>query len=176
VRVPGGTDRGHDVLKRHACPNGAGRCVMRRCMSQFVEGLRYTTGAPVSVDAFRELLVRSGLAARRPVEDSACLEGMLRHANLIVTCWSGDGLVGMARSVTDFHYCCYLSDLAVDVAHQGRGVGTTLIRMTQAALGPRGQIILLSAPGAIEYYPRIGFERHPQAWILPRGKEPGKQL
>jgi ribosomal protein S18 acetylase RimI-like enzyme len=139
-------------------------------MSLANDNLRYSTTAPVSVSEFEGVLCRSGLAARRPVEDRACLEGMLRNANLIVTCWRGTELIGIARSVTDFVYCCYLSDLAVDAACQGRGVGVTLIRMTQEALGPRGQIILLSAPAAIEYYPHLGFDHHPQAWILPRDK------
>jgi ribosomal protein S18 acetylase RimI-like enzyme len=139
-------------------------------MSLVNDPLRYSTAAPVSASEFEAVLRRSGLAARRPVEDRGCLEGMLRHANLIVTCWREAELIGIARSVTDFHYCCYLSDLAVDAAYQGRGVGVTLIRMTQEALGPRGQIILLSAPAAVEYYPHIGFDHHPQAWILPRDK------
>jgi ribosomal protein S18 acetylase RimI-like enzyme len=135
--------------------------------------LSYSTTDAVSVAEFRELLYRSGLAARRPVEDEACLEGMLRHANLIVTCRGGSLLVGIARSVTDFHYCCYLSDLAVDAAYQCQGVGRTLIQLTQERLGLRAQIILLSAPSAVEYYPRLGFERHAQAWTLPRERRVG---
>ena len=142
-------------------------------MSQANDNLSFSTSAPVSVSEFEDVLRRSGLAARRPVEDRACLEGMLRHSNLVVTCRRGEELIGIARSVTDFCYCCYLSDLAVDVAHQGRGVGTSLIRMTQEALGPRGQIILLSAPAAVHYYPRIGFDHHSQAWILPRNRGVG---
>jgi predicted N-acetyltransferase YhbS len=73
--------------------------------------------------------------------------------------------------VTDFHYCCYLSDLAVDVAHQKQGIGIRLIGLTRNALGARCHLILLSAPGAVGYYPRIGFEQHPQAWVLPSGKQ-----
>jgi ribosomal protein S18 acetylase RimI-like enzyme len=138
-------------------------------MSEPLADLRYSTTDPVTVQEFKDVLRRSGLAARRPVEDAACLEGMLRHANLTVTCWRESLLIGIARSVTDFHYCCYLSDLAVDAAHQRQGVGRRLIQLTQDRLGPRAQIILLSAPAAVEYYPRIGFERHAQAWVLPRG-------
>ena len=74
----------------------------------------------------------------------------------------------MARSVTDVNYCCYLSDLAVDLAYQKRGIGTTLIAETHKLLGPRCTVILLSAPAAVEFYPRIGLKHHPQAWILPR--------
>jgi predicted N-acetyltransferase YhbS len=95
---------------------------------------------------------------------------MLDHSNLIATAWDGRLLVGIARSVTDFHYCCYLSDLAVDAASQRRGIGRRLIQITQDALGPRCTIILLSAPAAVDYYPHLGFERHPQAWILGRAK------
>ncbi len=137
-------------------------------MSEPSVDLRYSTTDPVTVMEFKDVLRRSGLAARRPVADASCLEGMLRHATLTVTCWRASLLIGIARSVTDFHYCCYLSDLAVDAAYQRQGVGKRLIQLTQERLGPRAQIILLSAPAAVEYYPRLGFERHAQAWVLPR--------
>jgi GNAT superfamily N-acetyltransferase len=127
--------------------------------------LRYSLTDPVSVEAFRDLLVRSTLAARRPVDNRECLEGMLRHADITATCWKGETLVGIARSVTDFSYCCYLSDLAVDEAFQKQGIGKELIDLTQTQLGPLCKIILLSAPAAVDYYPHIGFTHHPQAWV-----------
>jgi ribosomal protein S18 acetylase RimI-like enzyme len=126
----------------------------------------YEINREITSGEFVDLLERSTLAQRRPVEDSGCVEGMLRHADLLITAWEDDRLVGAARSVTDFDYCCYLSDLAVDVAVQGRGVGRELIRRTREQLGPRCILILLSAPAAIGYYPRIGFTRHDSAWIL----------
>lgn len=132
--------------------------------------LRYATDAKISLEQFRDVLNRSSLGARRPVGDSPCLQGMLDHASLLVTCWSDELLVGVARSVTDFSYCCYLSDLAVDEDFQKQGIGTRLIALTQEQLGPRCSLILLSAPAAVKYYPHIGFEHHPQAWILPRAK------
>lgn len=91
---------------------------------------------------------------------------MIEHSNLIVTAWDSQLLVGIARSVTDFHFCCYLSDLAVDTAYHRQGIGRHLIHITQEALGPHCKIILLSAPAAVDYYPRLGFERHDQAWVL----------
>jgi predicted N-acetyltransferase YhbS len=100
---------------------------------------------------------------------------MIEHSNLIATAWDGALLVGIARSVTDFHFCCYLSDLAVDVAYQRQGVGKQLIQITQDALGPRCTIILLAAPAAVDYYPHLGFERHDHAWILARPKRIGAQ-
>ena len=133
------------------------------------EMLRYSLTDSVSVAAFRDVLIRSTLAERRPVDDPECLEGMLRHANVIATCWNGETLVGIARSVTDFSYCCYLSDLAVDAALQRQGIGRRLIELTQSRLGPRCKIILLAAPAAVAYYPRIGFTHHPQAWVLAPG-------
>ncbi|MDX1417469.1 MAG: GNAT family N-acetyltransferase, partial [Candidatus Promineifilaceae bacterium] len=103
---------------------------------------------------------------RRPVDDPTCIDGMLEHADLLVTAWNGGTLVGVARSVTDFNYCCYLSDLAVDQELQKSGIGRHLIRRTRQQLGPRCKIILLSAPAAVAYYPRIGFTQHPSAWTL----------
>ncbi len=132
--------------------------------------IKYRINQDISADEFIDVLRRSTLAERRPVEDRVCIEGMLRHANLLVTAWDGDRLIGVARSVTDFNYCCYLSDLAVDTAYQKHGIGKCLIAETQQRLGPQCTIILLSAPAAVEYYPRIGFQHHPQAWLLPRAK------
>ena len=92
---------------------------------------------------------------------------MLKHASLLCTAWDGPILVGVARSVSDFEYCCYLSDLAVDEKYQRRGIGRELIRLTQSQLGPKAKLILLAAPKAESYYPGIGFDRHGSAWILP---------
>jgi predicted N-acetyltransferase YhbS len=93
---------------------------------------------------------------------------MVQNANLCVTAWDGAKLVGIARSVTDFHYACYLSDLAVDAACQRSGIGKALVAHTQAQLGSRCKIRLISAPGAAAYYPRIGFVQNPNCWELAK--------
>lgn len=133
--------------------------------------IHYAADREISVEVFVDVLVRSTLAERRPVEDRACMEAMLRHAGLLCTAWAGDLLVGVARSVTDFQYCCYLSDLAVDERYQRRGVGRELIRVTRSRLGPRARLILLAAPKAAEYYQPLGFEKHPSAWVLPEDRQ-----
>ncbi len=130
--------------------------------------IRYQINAKITPGQFVGILERSGLAERRPVEDGACMAGMVANGNLTVTAWNGPTLVGIARSVTDFHYCCYLSELAVDRDHQRQGIGRELIALTQAELGHRCAIILLSAPKAVNYYSRIGMHQHPQAWVLDR--------
>ncbi|HLB80834.1 MAG TPA: GNAT family N-acetyltransferase [Dongiaceae bacterium] len=118
---------------------------------------------------FVNVLRRSGLAARRPVDDPARIARMVEHGNLVVAARDGDGLlVGVARSLTDFSFCCYLSDLAVDERFQGRGIGRELIRRTRAAAGPDATLILLSAPGAQSYYPHVGFEKADNCWIMRR--------
>lgn len=131
--------------------------------------IQYSAERRIDADAFIDVLRRSTLAERRPVDDRACIDGMLRHADLLCTAWDGDKLIGIARSVTDFSYCCYLSDLAVDAAYQQQGIGKELIRRTQERLGPQCKIILLAAPKAVDYYPRIGFTAHSSAWLLPGG-------
>lgn len=132
--------------------------------------IEYRTNHKISSAEFSDILNRSMLGERRPVDDRDCIDGMLQHANLTVTAWDSGRLVGVARSVTDFSYCCYLSDLAVDSEYQRLGIGKRLIAETQKVLGPRCSIILLSAPGAVDYYRRIGLKHHPQAWILPRSE------
>jgi hypothetical protein len=120
---------------------------------------------------FVDLLERSLLAERRPTDDPDCIKAMLQHSNLLCTAWDGPKLVGVARSITDFAYCCYLSDLAVDLEYQRIGVGKGLLRLTQSKLGNKAKIILLAAPNAETYYQHIGFEAHKSAWILPAQSE-----
>ncbi len=132
--------------------------------------IRYEYDRRIDEADFVDLLKRSTLAERRPVDDPRCVKAMLEHANLLCTAWDGRKLVGVARSVTDFEYCCYLSDLAVDEAYQKQGVGRGLIRLTQSRLGRKAKIILLAAPKAESYYPRIGFDAHRSAWTLPAAK------
>lgn len=127
--------------------------------------ITYTLEKKLSPEAFREILMDSGLATRRPVEDLERLRAMIENATLIVTAHSAGKLIGIARSVTDFVYCTYLSDLAVHQKYQGRGVGTELIRQTKLQ-APQAKLILLSAPAAITYYPKIGMDRHEFCFYL----------
>ena len=124
-------------------------------------------------DEFVAVLNASGLGARRPVRDLNRMQRMIEHAGLMLVARDGDGTaVGVARSITDFSFCCYLSDLAVDKAWQGRGVGRALIERTRDTAGPECTLILLSAPGAMTYYtqvgPSIGLEKPDTAFIVPR--------
>ncbi|MBE7501131.1 MAG: GNAT family N-acetyltransferase [Verrucomicrobiales bacterium] len=133
--------------------------------------IEYRRGNALDLEAVIELYRASTLGARRPVEDRERMGAMLAQANLVVTAWEGELLVGVARSLSDFAYCTYLSDLAVRVSHQRRGIGRELIRRTREA-GGAAQIILLAAPRAVDYYPRVGFTRHPAAYVLEGGVSP----
>jgi predicted N-acetyltransferase YhbS len=128
--------------------------------------ITYRTGNDLDLDSVIELYVASTLGQRRPVDDRQCMARMIEGANLVITAWDDDLLVGIARSLTDFDYICYLADLAVRESHQRQGIGVELIRRTQAALGPKARIILLAAPAADAYYPHIGFTHHPRAWMI----------
>lgn len=132
--------------------------------------LTYRVGNDLDLDQVIELYRASTLGERRPVEDRSRMEAMLRNANLVVTAWEGAVMVGIARSLSDFSYCTYLSDLAVRASHQRQGIGRELVRRT-LEIGGSATLILLAAPKAVDYYPRIGFTHHPQAWVLkPGGK------
>lgn len=133
--------------------------------------ISYRVNQSIPVAKFIELLERSGLAQRRPVQDKECIQGMLHGANLLVTAWDGVRLVGVSRSLTDFHYACYLSDIAVDEDYQHQGIGRELIRYTQKQLGAKTRIILLAAPLAQDYYPKLGFTSHDRCWVLDAGDE-----
>lgn len=133
--------------------------------------IRYQITPDLSSEAFIDILNRSTLGERRPVDDLECLESMLKNADIIVTAIADDTIVGVARAVTDFSYCCYLSDLAVDESFQHQGIGKMLIRKIREQLGSKCKLILLSAPAAVDYYPKIGFTQHPSAWVLDSTKE-----
>lgn len=126
----------------------------------------YRLNAPVTLSDFTSLLQRSTLGERRPINDATCLQGMLDHSNLMVSAWQGETLVGISRCMTDFHYACYLSDLAVDQALQQQGIGKQLIHHTCQQLGPRCKLILLAAPAANDYYHHLGFSQHERCWVL----------
>ncbi|AEH34410.1 GNAT family N-acetyltransferase [Vibrio anguillarum] len=133
--------------------------------------IEYKVNYPITSKQFVNLLKKTSLGERRPLENEAIIKGMLENSNLIVTAWINDQLVGVARSVTDFHYCCYLSDLAVDESVQSSGIGKYLILVTKEELNPNCKVILLSAPQAQAYYPKIGFEHHESAWVLSSAEQ-----
>lgn len=130
--------------------------------------ITYQINAPVSAAQFIDLLEKSTLGERRPVHDTECIAGMIANSNLTVTAWESDELVGIARSITDFHYACYVSDLAVCQSSQQRGIGGTLLAITQEQLGPRCTLILIAAPAANTYYEHIGFTNNQRCWTLER--------
>ncbi len=126
----------------------------------------YKLNADITTDQFIALLNQSTLGERRPVDDKVCMQGMIEQSNLIISAWLGEELVGIARSVTDFHYACYLADLAVSKTIQRRGIGKELQRLTQEQLGPQCKLILLAAPLANDYYEPLGYQHNPRCWVL----------
>ena len=132
--------------------------------------IEYKINAKVSLKQFINLLQTSSLGERRPIHDQTCLKGMLDNSNLIISAWSEHKLIGIARSVTDFHYACYLSDLAVDAHFQKQGIGKKLQALTQEQLGSQCKIILISAPAAHDYYKQLGFTNNERCWVLNRNQ------
>jgi ribosomal protein S18 acetylase RimI-like enzyme len=115
---------------------------------------------------FLDILIRSGLSERRPIGEPDRLENMLRKADVIITARVDGLIVGISRAITDFSYCTYLSDLAVDTSFQRRGIGRELIRRTHEAAGLQTHLILLAAPAAESYYPHIGLSKHESCWTI----------
>jgi ribosomal protein S18 acetylase RimI-like enzyme len=138
------------------------------CRSKPFMSLTYQQEPDLPAEQFIDVLVRSTLAERRPIQDPAAIGAMLQNADLIVTARHDGLLVGVSRALTDFAFCTYLSDLAVDEKYQGRGIGKELIRLTHEAAGLGTTLILLAAPRAQTYYPHIGLSRHESCWIIPR--------
>lgn len=134
-----------------------------------MEGIEFRVGNDLPFEKVLHLYRDSTLGERRPIDDHRCLQEMISNASLVVTAWDGEALVGIARSLSDRCYVAYLADLAVAKDYQRRGIGVELVRRTRHELGEGCTLVLLAAPAAEEYYPRIGFRHHPQAWILSPG-------
>lgn len=129
--------------------------------------ITYQLGNDLDVEEVIAVYRDCTLGARRPITEPDRMAAMLRNANLVVTAWDGSQLVGIARALSDFVYTTYLADLAVRDSHQKQGIGRALIEQVQQQGGPQTRIVLLAAPQAVDYYPHIGFSRHPSAWTLP---------
>lgn len=128
----------------------------------------YQDKAIISPEQAIDLYIRSTLGERRPINNPSTFSDMLTNANLIISAWDEEKLIGISRSFTDFSYVAYLADLAVDASYQRQGVGKRLIEETQLRLGPECMIVLLAAPKANTYYEHIGFEHNPRAWTLKK--------
>lgn len=130
--------------------------------------IEYRDDSTITAEQAIDLYKRSTLGGRRPIHNVQTFDAMIKNANLTITAWDGEILVGISRSLTDFAYVAYLADLAVDQQYQRSGIGKQLIEETKVRLGPECMIVLLAAPKANEYYEHIGFEHNPRAWTLKK--------
>ena len=119
-------------------------------------------------DQLIELYDNAGL--RRPTNDRERIKKMIENSDLIVTAWDNELLVGVSRSITDWVYCCYLSDLAVRHNYKKAGIGKKLIALTKEKVGEQSMVLLLSVPTAMEYYPKVGFTKQESSFIINRTK------
>ena len=127
--------------------------------------ITYKVNYPLNIEQAIDLYKRSTLGERRPVDKPDVFAKMLKNADLIITAWDNDKLVGIARTLTDYGYVAYLADLAVDIEYQKKGIGKKLVEMTEENIDDTAHIVLLAAPAANEYYQKIGFTHNPRAWI-----------
>jgi ribosomal protein S18 acetylase RimI-like enzyme len=124
---------------------------------QEISNITYQINRKISAEEVSNLFKKSGI--NRPLEDLDRIQRMVENADINITAWDNDQLIGIARSITDYSFCCYLSDLAVDEDYQHRGIGKKLVRITKEHIGEEVSLILLASPIAMEYYPHIGFEK-----------------
>lgn len=127
--------------------------------------IQYQIETNLSVEEFTEVLINSTLGERRPIAEPDRIAKMLAHANLIITARDNGKLIGVSRSLTDFAFCTYLSDLAVDDKYQKQGIGKELVRLTKKE-APAAKLILLAAPKAVNYYPKIGMQQWEHCFVL----------
>ncbi len=128
--------------------------------------ITYRINHPLKTQDIIDVFGSAGM--RRPTKDPPRIEKMFANPNLTISAWDGDKLVGISRSLTDFSFCCYLSDLAVRKEYQKLGIGKELMRITKENIGENVMLLLLSAPPAIDYYPKVGFEKVTNGFIIKR--------
>jgi len=128
--------------------------------------ITYKETTQIKPEELADVFRRSGI--RRPYQDLERIRMMIEHCQLLITAWDGDLMIGAARALTDYSYCCYLSDLAVDRDYQQKGIGKRLVELVQEKIGDTCALILISAPEAVDYYRKLGFERSDRAFIIPR--------
>lgn len=128
--------------------------------------ITYKTGIMPTTAEIIEVYNSSGI--NRPTTDTERIAAMYKNSNCILTAWDGPKLVGLSRALTDFVYCCYLSDLAVRKEYQKQGIGKELVRRTKEAIGSQCMLLLLAAPAAMEYYPKIGMDKQDNAFMIKR--------
>ena len=128
--------------------------------------IQYRQDIIPATDQIIDLYISAGL--NRPVSDPERIATMYAHSNLVVTAWHQQELVGISRALTDFSYCCYLSDLAVSKEYQANGIGTKMIELIRQTIGEQSTLLLLSAAGAMEYYPKVGFTKIENGFIIKR--------
>ncbi|WP_046175674.1 GNAT family N-acetyltransferase [Domibacillus indicus] len=126
----------------------------------------YRVNSGITAPQLAEVFHSSGI--RRPADDFPRLQKMIRHADLTAEAWEEEVLIGVARVVTDFSYCAYISDLAVRKEWQGQGIGAELLKRVEEKLGEEVTLVLLSAPGAMDFYPKVGFEKADNAFRIMR--------
>lgn len=128
--------------------------------------ITYKIGQEITATQLIELFRSSGI--KRPLDQPERISNMIKHCDILYTAWDNDTLVGVARAISDFNYCCYLSDLAVAKSHQQQGIGEALIQHVRDHLGDEVSLLLLSAPTAMDYYPKVGFELANNAFLIKR--------
>ncbi len=130
--------------------------------------ITYTRDKTPTAEEIIELYRNAGLP--RPIDDRERIQKMFENSNLVITAWDGETLVGVARSITDWCWSCYLADLAIRKEYQKFGIGRTLIEMTKEKVGEESMVLLLSVPTAMEYYPKVGFTKQESSFIINRAK------
>jgi predicted N-acetyltransferase YhbS len=133
-----------------------------------MSSVQYRSNIKITEEQFIDLLKRSTLDQRRPIHDLERIRKMLHFGNILITAWQGDLLVGASRALSDFSFCCYLSDLAVDEKFQHQGIGKELVRLTHEVSGMETTLILLAAPAAETYYPKINMEKFEHCFVIKR--------
>ncbi len=130
--------------------------------------ITYRNNKDVKLEDVIRVFRNSGIT--RPTDQPKRIQDMIRYSDILLTAWLGDRMIGIARALTDWSFCCYLSDLVVDKDVQKSGIGRELIARVREEIGEGVSLILLAAPSAMEYYPKVGFEKIENGFVIKRKK------
>ncbi len=131
-----------------------------------MEGVTYKINEEIKVEDIISVLADSGI--NRPIADTKRIEKMYKNSNLVISAWHNGKLIGIARSLTDWSFDTYLADLAVCKDFQHMGIGKKMIELTRREISDQSMLLLLAAPSAVEYYPKIGMEKIENSFIFRR--------
>ena len=117
----------------------------------------------ISAEAYIDFLKRTNLGSQYPKERFAeRIERLVQTVSISLVARNEAGMiVGTLFGLTDFAYWLYVTDLGVDRAYEGQGIGRRLMKMAHEIAGGEKDIAvyLIANEKAIPFYEKLGMKK-----------------